>query len=121
MSPALYEYLASVVPKENILENEPMSKHTTFKVGGEASCFVKIQTKKQLAQIVKYLNLVEREYFILGNGSNLLVGDKGYKGIILDMTEMKQIQVEGNRLTAQAGAMLPLVAKEAGIHDLSGL
>lgn len=59
MSPALYEYLASVVPKENILENEPMSKHTTFKVGGEASCFVKIQTKKQLAQIVKYLNLVE--------------------------------------------------------------
>lgn len=121
MSPALYEYLASVVPKENILENEPMSKHTTFKVGGEASCFVKIQTKKQLAQIVKYLNLVEREYFILGNGSNLLVGDKGYKGIILDMTEMKQIQVEGNRLTAQAGAMLPLVAKEACIHDLSGL
>ena len=73
MSPALYEYLVSVVPKENILENEPMSKHTTFKVGGEASCFVKVQTKEQLAQIVKYLNLVEREYYILGNGSNLLV------------------------------------------------
>lgn len=121
MSPALYEYLASVVPKENILENEPMSRHTTFKVGGEASCFVKIQTKKQLAQIVKYLNLVEREYFILGNGSNLLVGDKGYKGIILDMTQMNQIEVEGTRIVAQAGALVPLVARTACEHGLSGL
>lgn len=121
MSPALYEYLVSVVPKENILENEPMSRHTTFKVGGEASCFVKIQTKEQLAQIIKYLNLVEREYFILGNGSNLLVGDKGYRGIVLDMTGMKEIQVEGSRIMAQAGAMLPLVAKAACEKGLSGL
>ena len=121
MSPALYEYLVSVVPKENILENEPMSKHTTFKVGGEASCYVKVQTKAQLAQIVKYLNLVEREYYILGNGSNLLVGDKGYKGVIIDTTEMKEIKVEGSRLIAQAGAMVPSVAKAACENSLSGL
>ena len=121
MSPALYEYLVSVVPKENILENEPMSKHTTFKVGGEASCFVKVQTKEQLAQIVKYLNLVEREYYILGNGSNLLVGDKGYEGVMIDMTEMNKIEVEGNRMIAQAGAKLPNVAKIACDNSLSGL
>ena len=121
MSPALYEYLVSVVPKENILENEPMSKHTTFKVGGEASCFVKVQTKEQLAQIVKYLNLVEREYYILGNGSNLLVGDKGYEGVMIDMTEMNKIKVEGNRMIAQAGAKLPNVAKIACNNSLSGL
>ncbi|MBQ5673613.1 MAG: UDP-N-acetylmuramate dehydrogenase [Lachnospiraceae bacterium] len=121
MSPALYEYLVSVVPKENILENEPMSKHTTFKVGGEASCFVKVQTKEQLAQIVKYLNLVEREYYILGNGSNLLVGDKGYEGVMIDMTEMNKIKVEGNRMIAQAGAKLPNVAKIACDNSLSGL
>lgn len=121
MSPALYEYLVSVVPKENILENEPMSKHTTFKVGGEASCFVKVQTKEQLAQIVKYLNLVEREYYILGNGSNLLVGDKGYDGVMIDMTEMNKIEVEGNRMIAQAGAKLPNVAKIACDNSLSGL
>ena len=121
MSPALYEYLASVLPKENILENEPMSKHTTFKVGGEASCFVKVQTKEQLAQIVKYLNLVEREYYILGNGSNLLVGDKGYEGVMIDTTEMNKINIEGNKIFAQAGAKLPQLAKIACDNGLSGL
>ena len=121
MSPALYEYLASVVPEKNILEKEPMSRHTTFRVGGEASCFVKIENPSQLASIVKYLNLVEREYFILGNGSNLLVGDKGYQGVVLDTTGMNQITVDGTRIIAQAGALLPVVAKQACANGLSGL
>jgi len=121
MSPALYEYLSSVVPKENILENEPMSKHTTFKVGGEAACFVKVEQKQQLADIIRYLNLVEREYFILGNGSNLLVGDKGYRGIVLDTSGMNKITVEGNRIIAQAGALLPLVANQAYKSGLTGM
>ena len=88
----IIERISQFVPKENILEKELMSRHTTFKVGGEASCFVKVQTKEQLAQIVKYLNLVEREYYILGNGSNLLVGDKGYEGVMIDTTEMNKIK-----------------------------
>lgn len=121
MSPALHDFLASVVPEANILENEPMSRHTTFQVGGEASCFVRVENKTQLASIIKYLNLVEREYFILGNGSNLLVGDKGYRGVVIDMTAMNQIQTEGSRIVAQAGALLPLVARQACQSSLSGL
>ncbi|MBR1691878.1 MAG: UDP-N-acetylmuramate dehydrogenase [Lachnospiraceae bacterium] len=121
MSPALYEYLASVVPKENILENEPMSRHTTFKVGGDAACFVRIEANDQLAAIIKYLNLVGREYFILGNGSNLLVGDKGYRGVVLDTTGMNKITVEENKITAQAGALLPVIAREAYQNGLTGL
>lgn len=121
MSPALYEYLVSVVPKENVLENELMSRHTTFQVGGEAACFVKVESKDQLAKIIKYLNMVEREYFILGNGSNLLVGDKGYKGVVIDMTNLNKIERDGNKVTAQAGALLSVVAKEAYNNSLTGM
>lgn len=121
MSKALYEFLVSVVPKENVLENEPMSKHTTFRVGGEAKCFVKVDTKEQLAKIIKYLNLVGREYFILGNGSNLLVGDKGYQGIVIDMTNLNKITVVGEKITAQAGALLSIAAKEALSNSLTGI
>lgn len=121
MSKALYEFLVSVVPKENVLENEPMSKHTTFRVGGEAKCFVKVDTKEQLAKIIKYLNLVGREYFILGNGSNLLVGDKGYQGIVIDMTNLNKVTVVGEKITAQAGVLLSIAAKEALSNSLTGL
>lgn len=121
MSKALYEFLVSVVPKENILEDEPMSRHTTFRVGGDAKCFVKVDTREQLAKIIKYLNLVEREYFILGNGSNLLVGDKGYQGIVIDMTNLNKITISGEKVIAQAGALLPVVAKEALSNSLTGL
>lgn len=83
MSKAFIDFLESIVAAENILLEEPMHKHTTFRVGGPAEVFVTVENKEQLEKIIKYLNLVERPYFILGNGSNLLVGDKGYRGVII--------------------------------------
>lgn len=101
MSRALIEYLESVVPAENILLEEPMHKHTTFRVGGPAEVFVTVENSKQLEKIIKYLNLVERPYFILGNGSNLLVGDKGYRGVIIRLGgDFNHLTVEGTLLTA---------------------
>lgn len=122
MSRALIEYLESVVPAENILLEEPMHKHTTFRVGGPAEVFVTVENSKQLEKIIKYLNLVERPYFILGNGSNLLVGDKGYRGVIIRLGgDFNHLTVEGTLLTAGASVLLSAAAREAMENGLAGM
>lgn len=122
MSKAFIEYLESVVTPENILLEEPMHKHTTFRVGGPAEVFVTVDNKEQLEKIIKYLNLVERPYFILGNGSNLLVGDKGYRGVIIRLGgEFTALKTEGNLLTAGAPVLLSAAAREAMENGLTGM
>lgn len=118
----MYDYIKTIIPRERILFHEPMSKYTTFRVGGEAECILMIQKEEELARLVPYLNQIEQEYFILGNGSNLLVGDKGYQGMILKFgEEMAQIQVEGTRMTVKAGALMAKAAATAKQHSLTGL
>ena len=98
-----------------------MSRHTTFCVGGEAEAFLRIRNKEQLEKLIPYFKLAELPYFVIGNGSNLLVGDKGYHGIILYLGDgMDQIQVDGNRLTIQAGCLMSRIAREAYEHALTG-
>jgi len=122
VSKAFIEYLESVVTPENILLEEPMHKHTTFRVGGPAEVFVTVDNKEQLEKIIKYLNLVERPYFILGNGSNLLVGDKGYRGVIIRLGgEFTALKTEGNLLTAGASVLLSAAAREAMENGLTGM
>lgn len=122
VSSAIYEYLAAIVTKENIVLDEPMSGHVTFNVGGKAQAFVQVETEAQLVEVIKFLNRLEEEYFILGNGSNLLVGDKGYQGIIVQIgPKMSGIEVIGERIIAKAGAPLSKVAKAACDNGLSGL
>lgn len=121
ISSAIYEFLSAQVPKENILFDEPMCRHTTFRVGGEARCFVRISDREQLRQIIPYLEQVEIPFFILGNGSNLLVGDKGYQGVILQIGDrINQITVDGERMIVQAGALLSRIAKAALEKELTG-
>lgn len=122
ISQAVKDALQKFVPAENIFYKEPLSKHTTFRVGGEADCFIKIQKEDQLAALLTYLKKVEIPYFIMGNGSNLLVGDGGYPGVILQIADcFNQIRVQGSRIYAQAGAYLSQVARAACEHGLSGL
>ncbi len=111
-----------IVPRQNIHTEEPLAKHTTFRVGGLADCLVEIENTEQLRKIQKYLRLIELPYTIVGNGSNLLVGDKGYRGVVLQIgNKMADIRVEGNRITAQAGALLSKIAKAALENGLTGL
>lgn len=118
----MYEYMKTIVPEERILFHQPMKEYTTFRVGGEAECLVLIQQEEELAKLIPYLNQIEQDYFILGNGSNLLVGDKGYRGIILKFDgPMEQIAVEGTHITAKAGALLSKVAVAAKDNSLTGL
>lgn len=122
MSASMYEHIRTIIPEKRLLFHEPMSRHTTFRVGGEAECMIIVENKDELAKIITYLGQLEQDYFVLGNGSNLLVGDKGYRGIIVKFGKrMGAIRVEQNHIAVGAGAPLSLVATVAKEKSLSGL
>lgn len=122
ISEAVFQALKGFVPEENIRLQEPMAGHTTFRIGGPADCFLQLENEKQLIQVHNYLKQVEIPYFILGNGSNLLVSDEGYRGVVLQIgPKMNRITVTGNQLIALAGASMAQVAKVALEHGLTGL
>ncbi len=121
ISKAMVEALQKYVPQENILLQEPMAGHTTFRIGGPADCFVKLQSEDELKNVQRYLKMVEVPFYVLGNGSNLLVSDAGYKGVILQIAgEMSEITVDGEVIRAQAGASMIRVARVAMEHGLTG-
>lgn len=122
MNSSVYEYIKEIVPEENILFDEPMSRHTTFRIGGEAKCLIKINDKAQMIKLVPYLQLTGQEYFILGNGSNLLVSDRGYPGIVVKLdSNMGSVTVEDDRMRVPAGTLLAKAAAVAKEHGLTGL
>ncbi len=122
LNTGMYGYIENIIPKERMLFDEPMSRHTTFRVGGAAECMVLIEREEELLKLVPYLNQIEQDYFILGNGSNLLVGDKGYRGIVIKLGEgMNRITVEGDHIYVQAGALLSKTAAVARDAELSGM
>ena len=83
ISATVIEALKEIVPAERILFQEPMKLHTTFRIGGPADCLIYLENEDQLCRIQKYLRLVDVPYTVIGNGSNLLVDDGGYRGIVL--------------------------------------
>ena len=122
ISDAVMEALKRFVRPENIHIQEVMAAHTTFRVGGPADCLVELENVQQLQNIQHYLHLVGIPYVILGNGSNVLVSDEGYRGVVLQVANrMNRITVEGNRIVAQAGALMSQVAKAALENGLTGM
>lgn len=122
LNTSMYEFIENIIPKERIFFEEPMSRHTTFRVGGAAECMILIEQEEELLKLIPYLNQIEEDYFILGNGSNLLVGDKGYRGVIIKLGEgMDRITVDGERILVQAGALLSKTAAVARDAELSGM
>ncbi len=118
----MYEHIKTIVPEGRLLFHEPMSRHTTFRVGGEAECMAVVETKEELSKLISYLGRIEQDYFVLGNGSNLLVGDKGYRGIIVKLgSRLSAIGVDKNHIATGAGALLSRVAYVARDAGLSGL
>lgn len=122
ISEAVVQALKGYTKEENIHLQEPMAGCTTFRVGGPADCLVEIRSKEELQKICKYLSVVNLPCFVIGNGSNLLVGDGGYRGIVLRIGQgMNQVRVVGTRLVAQAGASMAQIARIAMEHGLTGL
>lgn len=118
----MLEKLQKILGEGKVLEKEPMASHTTFRIGGPADYFVMPETTEELAKVLKLCREEQMPYFILGNGSNLLVGDKGFRGVVVQLYKnFDELRIEGTKVTAKAGAMLIRVAKEAGKAGLTGL
>lgn len=117
----LYYELCSITGEKNILKDEPMSAHTTFRIGGPADYFAMPSSAEEIRRIVALCIEQEVPYYIIGNGSNLLVGDKGFRGVIIQIFKnMRDIRTEGETVTAQAGALLSKVAAAAYDAGLTG-
>lgn len=114
--------LIQILPKEDVLINEPMSKHTTFQIGGPADCFVMPATVEEAVAVIKTVNEYKVPLTMLGNGSNLLVMDKGIRGIVVNLNEkFAKISQKDNIIKAQCGALMADVSKFAGEASLTGL
>lgn len=121
MNQDFYNKLAEIVSAEAILENEPMSKHTTFRIGGNADVFVSPKVN-QVADVMKLAKEYQVPVTIIGNGSNLLVGDKGIRGLVLSFgKKAEEIVLDGRCMTVSAGTILAKVAAEAAKNSLTGL
>ena len=113
--------LKTIVSADAILVNEPMSKHTTFRIGGNADVFVSPEVS-QVSDLIALAKEYEVPVTVIGNGSNLLVGDKGIRGLVLSFgKEAEAIHLEGNRMTVAAGTILAKAAAEAAKNSLTGL
>ena len=121
MNQNFYDKLNNVIAKDSILIDEPMSRHTTFRVGGPADFFVTPKAKEEVRDVIRICKEAGMPYYIIGNGSNLLVSDAGYRGVIIQIyKEMNEVTVEDNLVKAQAGALLSGIAAKAQAAELSG-
>ena len=116
-----YEIFSNILSENQIKLNEPMSKHTTFGIGGIADCFVQPETVSQLQQVVKILKKYNSPIFILGGGANLLVRDKGIRGVVISTVGLKNIECKGNKISVNSGVSIAKVAHFAAKNGLSGM
>ncbi len=114
--------LTETVGQSAVLFDEPMKKHTTFKIGGCADMIIKPSNVNQLMTVIKLIKQFDLPYFVLGNGSNILVSDKGIRGIVIEISsEMAGYAVDGTRITAECGIKLGGLSNVALNANLSGL
>ena len=137
MDKKVIDLLVNVVGSENILLDEPMSKHTTFRIGGPADIFVMPQDVGHIRDILNICKENNIDYYVIGRGSNLLVGDKGYRGVVIsignnfEQFSIEKISVEDNSdnesesstryiVKAQAGIMLTKLSRIIADKSLKG-
>ncbi len=113
--------LRGILSEENILIDEPMSRHTTFKTGGPARLFIRPDNRQQLLEALDIIRKSKEQHYILGNGSNLLVSDKGYEGVIISLSNLKNLEVaDETHIRAEAGCLNSQIAALARENSLTG-
>lgn len=121
MNQKFLEQLAEILPEKNIYINEPMNKHTTFRIGGSADVLVTPGVSETTA-VLRLCKNHDIPVTIIGNGSNLLVGDQGIRGVVIEFGRpAEEIIIQGEQMHVTAGTMLSKAANEAAANGLSGL
>ena len=116
------ESLINIAGEDNVKIDEDMKKHTTFKAGGKAAFLVTPDSEEKVKGLIRFFNENEIANYIIGNGSNLLVRDEGFDGVILEIgSKLSEVVVNENKITAQAGALLSKTANQAYKSGLSGM
>ncbi|MFC5559398.1 UDP-N-acetylmuramate dehydrogenase [Ureibacillus thermophilus] len=112
--------LADITSQENIKINESLKKYTMTKIGGNADILVMPETEEEVEGIVKYTHNNKIPLLILGNGSNMIVRDGGVRGIVMNLSKLNEIRIEGTEVYAQSGALIMDVSKKAAEASLTG-
>lgn len=122
MDKSFFKEIEAFAGQGALLTEELLSSHTTFRVGGKADAFLSVQNEEQIKHAIKVCEKYQVPFFVLGNGSNLLVSDDGYRGLVIAIgNDMAEVTIEGNSVTAQAGALLGSVSQAAAKSGLSGM
>ena len=121
MKEEMRQKFIEIFGNNRVLFDEPMSQHTTFRIGGPADVFVMPENYEQIREVLRLCKEEKLPFFVLGNGSNLLVSDSGYRGVIIQMDRnMEEIRLDGEEIHACAGALLSSVAVAARNASLTG-
>lgn len=118
----MYSEILNYLPADCLLFNEEMKNHTTFKIGGPVDIMVLPQDEEDVATVVSFCRQRDIPLFIFGVGSNLLVRDRGIRGVAMKLGEnLDEVEVSGEEIYAQAGVKLSALSRIAAFHSLSGL
>lgn len=113
------QLINNAIKKENILLNEPMSKHTSFKTGGNADIFVKAYSTEEIRTVLKISEDNNTPLFILGNGTNILCKDEGFKGIVLQI-KLEEVNINGTEVIVGAGVKNAILSRKLLNNSLTG-
>jgi len=117
----LLKKMSEYIPRDLIKINEPMKDHTSFKAGGCADFFIVPENSTQLIELVQFLKESQVPYYIMGNGSNLLVRDKGFRGVIIQIyRNMSDVKIDGEEVWAEAGILLSSLSNKIMNSHLTG-
>jgi len=117
----IYKDLKGIAGAGHVFTDVPMKEHTTFRVGGNADYFVTAESEECLTELIRYLKNEKLPYYVLGNGSNVLFMDEGYRGVVVKMGKFNDIRINGNIVKAGAGVLLARTAHAAYKKSLAGM
>jgi len=120
LNPKNIRQLSKILGSDRLKENVSLASHTTFGIGGPAQLFYEAKTSKELIRVIKAARQVKIPYFILGGGSNILVADQGFAGLVIRV-KIRKLKIKSSKIIAEAGIPLAKVVKAAQEHALSGL
>lgn len=122
MTDRISRRFCEIVGENKVLEQEPMARHTTFRIGGPADYFVELGSIEQIRAVIQVCREENLPWFVLGRGSNLLVSDKGYRGVILSIyKDFQKTEIQGETVTVQAGVLLTTLSGKVLDASLTGL